>query len=326
MRWQARVQVRAEGGTVRAVSDADGPALRVENANAVTLVLAGATNYKNWRDISANSDARCADYLKGVEGRSFAELRRRHVADYQPLFRAAQIDLGTNAAAKDDTTARMDRMRAGGFDPHFASQYFQYGRYLLLAGSRAGTMAFNNHNIWLDDLKGRWRGRWTLNINIQECYWPAESANLPSTVEPLLTFIEALAESGARTAKGVYGVRGWTAHHGTDVWMNTAMTDRVFHGMAPTMGLWLVQSLWAHYLYNPDPKFLARIYPWKSGKLDTATVRATFTGACRIRTTEPVQISLNGGPLTTRRIDAETVEFTAEAGGVYQLQASTRGR
>lgn len=270
MRWQARVRVQAEGGTVRAVNDASGASLRIEQANAVTIVLAGATNYKNWNDISANPDTRCADYLNAVAGRSFAELRRRHVEDYQPLFRAAQLDLGGQEAAKDDTTARMDRMREGAKDPHFVSQYFQYGRYLLLADSRAGTMAFNNHNIWLDDLKGRWRGRWTLNINIQECYWPAESANLPATVEPLLTFIEDLAASGARTAKGVYGARGWTAHHGTDVWMNTAMTDRVFHGMAPTMGLWLVQSLWEHYVYNPDPKFLARIYPLIKGAAEFA--------------------------------------------------------
>ena len=265
MRWQARVRVQAEGGSVRTINDATGVAVRVEKANAVTIVLAGATNYKNWNDISANPDTRCADYLKGVAGRSFADLRTRHLADYQPLFRAARIDLGRTDAAQEDTTTRMDRMRAGGDDPHFASQYFQYGRYLLLAGAREGTMAFNNHNIWLDDLKGRWRGRWTLNINIQECYWPAENANLPGTVESLLTFIEDLAASGARTAKGVYGARGWTAHHGTDVWMNTAMTDRVFHGMAPTMGIWLVQSLWEHYLYNPDPKFLARIYPLIKG-------------------------------------------------------------
>ena len=126
-------------------------------------------------------------------------------------------------------------------------------------------MAFNNHNIWLDDLKGRWRGRWTLNINIQECYWPAESANLPGTVESLTTFVEDLAASGARTAKEVYGARGWCAHHGTDVWMNTAMTDRVFHGIAPQMGAWLVQSLWEHYLYNPDPAYLRRIYPLIKG-------------------------------------------------------------
>jgi len=265
MRWQGRVRVTPEGGTVRTVKDAAGVSVRVEKADAVTIILAGATNYKNWRDLSADPDARSADYLRAVAGHPFAELRARHLADYQPLFRACRLDLGQTPAARDDTTARMEKLRAGGLDPHFTAQYFQFGRYLLLADSRPGTMAFNNHNIWLDDLKGRWRGRWTLNINIQECYWPAESANLPGTVESLTAFIEDLAASGARTAKGNYGARGWTAHHGTDVWMNTAMTDRVFHGIAPQMGAWLVQSLWEHYLYDPNPAYLRRIYPLLKG-------------------------------------------------------------
>jgi alpha-L-fucosidase 2 len=265
MRWQARVRVIPEGGSLRSITNGGEVFLRVEKADAVTLILAGATNYKNWRDISADPDARCAGYLQGVAQRSFAGLRQRHVDDYQPLFRACQLDLGTTDAAKDDTTTRLDKLRQGGSDPHFTAEYFQYGRYLLLAGSRPGTMAFNNHNLWLDDLKGRWRGRWTLNINLQECYWPAENANLPGTVEALASFVEDLAASGERTAKGNYGARGWCAHHGTDVWMNTAMTDRVFHGMAPQMGAWLMQSLWEHYLYDPDPDFLKRIYPLLKG-------------------------------------------------------------
>ncbi len=265
MRWQARLRVIPEGGRVRVVHDGKAHALRIENADAVTVLLVGATNYVNWNDITANPDTRCADYLRALASRSYQELRQRHLDDYRPLFAACQLDLGTNEAALDDTTSRMDRMRAGGFDPKYTAQYFQFGRYLLIAGSRPGTMAFNNHNIWLDDLKGRWRGRWTLNINIQQCYWPADNANLPSTVESLLSFIEDLAASGARTAKGNYGARGWTAHHGTDVWMNTAMTDRVFHGMAPTMGIWLTQHLWEHYLYNPNDAYLARIYPLLKG-------------------------------------------------------------
>jgi alpha-L-fucosidase 2 len=266
MRWQARLRVIPEGGTLRVEKDAQGVAtLRIEKADAVTLLLVGATNYVNWNDISADAEKRCQDALAAVEKRSFAELRQRHLDDYRPLFAACQLDLGTNAAAKEDTTSRMDRLRAGGLDPKYTAQYFQYGRYLLIADSRPGTMAFNNHNIWLDDLKGRWRGRWTLNINIQECYWPAETTGLQQTVSSLESFIADLAASGARTAKGNYGARGWTAHHGTDNWMNTAMTDRVFHGMAPTMGAWLVQHLWEHYLFDPKPETLRRIYPLLKG-------------------------------------------------------------
>ena len=270
MRWQGRVRVIPEGGTVRTVREATGLSVRVEKANAVTLILAGATNYVNWHDLSADPDARCADYLRAATIRPFAELRQRHLADYQPLFRACRLDLGQTPAAQADTTTRMDQLRAGGLDPHYTAQYFQYGRYLLIADSRPGTMAFNNHNIWLDDLKGRWRGRWTLNINVQQCYWPAETTGLQSTTEPLLAFIQDLAASGARTAKGNYGARGWTAHHGTDVWMNTAMTDRVFHGMAPMMGVWLTQHLWEHYLFDPQPDYLRRIYPLLKGAAEFA--------------------------------------------------------
>jgi alpha-L-fucosidase 2 len=265
MRWQGRVRVVPEGGSVAVVRDGDGYALRVEKADAVTVLLVGATNYVNWNDITADPDRRCADYMRFATDHDYAALKQRHIADYQPLFRKTQLDLGWTEAANDDTTSRMDRLRAGGLDPHYTAQYFQYARYLLLAGAREGTMAFNNHNIWLDDLKGRWRGRWTLNINIQECYWPAETTGLQNTVESLIDFVSDLAASGARTAKGNYGARGWTAHHGTDVWMNTAMTDRVFHGTAPTMGIWLTQHLWEHYLYNPDPDILRRIYPLLKG-------------------------------------------------------------
>jgi alpha-L-fucosidase 2 len=265
MKWQAQVRVQTEGGTVRSVSDSTGLSMRVEKADAVTIILAGATNYKSWNELGADPDARCGEYIKAVGARTFAELKQRHLDDYQPRFRACAIDLGTNVNASQNTTTRLDRLRQGGTDPLFTVQYFQYGRYLLLAGSRPGTLAFNNHNLWLDDLRGRWRGRWTLNINLQECYWPAESANLAETSEALFRFIENLAASGTRTARELYGCRGWCAHHGTDVWMNTAVTDGITWGMSPMMGAWLVQSLWEHYRFDPDPKYLARIYPLLKG-------------------------------------------------------------
>jgi alpha-L-fucosidase 2 len=265
MKWQGRVRVEAESGRVRNVSDPSGLSVRVEKADAVTIILAGATNYKNWNELGADPDARCDNYINAASVRSFAELQRRHLDDYQPQFRACAVDLGTNAAALQDTTTRLERLRKGGTDPLFTAQYFQYGRYLLLADSRPGTLAFNNHNVWLDDLRGRWRGRWTLNINLQECYWPVESANLAETSEALLAFIEKLAASGNRTAKELYGCRGWCAHHGTDIWMNTAMTDGTTWGMTPLMGAWMVQSLWEHYRFDPDPKYLAKIYPLLKG-------------------------------------------------------------
>ncbi|KAA6309431.1 hypothetical protein EZS27_039074, partial [termite gut metagenome] len=136
----------------------------------------------------------------------------------------------------------------------------------MLAGARENTLAFNNHNMWLNDLDGRWRGRWTLNINIQECYWPVESTHLPRINESLLLFVENLAEAGKRTAKELYGCRGWCAHHGTDVWFNTAPTDGdPLHATYPVAGMWLMQQLYEHYRYNPNVDYLQRIYPLLKG-------------------------------------------------------------
>jgi len=193
----------------------------------------------------------------------YAALRARHVADWQPQFHACRLDLGGVESA--DTTARMDRLRQGAVDPLFAAQYFQYGRYLLLAESRPGTLPFNNHNVWLNNMEGRWQGRWTLNINLQECYWPAENTNLAQTNEALLAFTEELAEAGARTARELYGCRGWVAHHGTDVWRNTAPTDLTGPGIWPMGGAWLLAQLWEHYAFQPDMAYLRRMYPLLRG-------------------------------------------------------------
>ena len=267
MKWQSRVRVMARGGTVRGSEMASGNArtracLEIQDADEVLLILAGATNYKRWNDISADPSARCEKYLASAS-RSYAELRRRHLEDYQPRFRACRLDLGKTEAAREDTTTRL--RAKGANDPRFIAQYFQYGRYLLLAAAREGALAYNNHNVWLDDLTGRWRGRWTLNINIQECYWPVENTSLPELNDSLLLFAQYLSESGRRTAKELYGCRGWCAHHGADVWMNTTPTDGARFGMTPNMGAWLCLQLWQHYLFEPDAHYLRRIYPLLKG-------------------------------------------------------------
>jgi alpha-L-fucosidase 2 len=163
----------------------------------------------------------------------------------------------------------MEAIRNGESDAAYEACYFQYGRYLLLAGARENTLAFNNHNMWLNDLTGRWQGRWTLNFNIQECFWHVENTNLSRLNESLVYFVEQLAQAGARTAKELYGCRGWCAHHGTDVWFNTAPTDGdPQHATWPMGGVWLMQQLYDHYLYDPDPAYLQRIYPLLKGSAE----------------------------------------------------------
>ena len=267
IKWQARLKVISEGGKTQ-YDEGDG-FLNVKNANSIVLVLAGATNWVNWNDTSADEKAKCDQYISEASRSTFPELKQKHLDDYVPLFAGCSLDLGGNEAAQLNTTERLNKIRSGGDDPLFIAQYFQYGRYLLLAAARENTLAFNNHNIWLDKMEGRWDGRWTLNINIQECYWPAENANLPLVNESLLKFTEDLAEAGARTAKELYGCRGWCAHHGTDVWFNTAPTcGDPRWATWPLGGAWLMQQLYSHYAYEPDQKYLERIYPLLKGSAE----------------------------------------------------------
>lgn len=271
MKWQARLKVINEGGKVSQIKKegVTGHTIDIENADAVTLILSGATNWKSWNDVSGDEKQRCNDYLTKASLLSYNQLKINHLRDYIPLFSTCKLDLGDDAKNKMSTSARMENLRAGGSDELFISQYFQYGRYLMLAGSREGTLAFNNHNIWLNNMEGRWQGRWTLNINIQECFWPVENTNMSKLNESLLDFTEQLAQAGARTAKELYACRGWVAHHGTDIWFNTAPTDRNPKATVwPLGGAWIMQQLFEHYNYNLDRQYLSRIYPLMKGSVE----------------------------------------------------------
>lgn len=272
MKWQSRVRILNEGGkltTTKVNTDKNSDAIKVENANAVTFIIAGATNWKSWNDISANEKERCAKYVNKAVRKKYKSLRKRHLDDYIPLFATCKLDLGGYEKGRVNTSERLDMLRADGDDPLFIAQYFQFGRYLMLAAAREGTLAFNNHNIWLNNMEGRWQGRWTLNINIQECYWPVENTNLPKVNESLVYFTELLAQAGVRTAKEMYNCRGWVAHHGADVWFNTAPTDQNPKATIwPFGGAWLLQQLYDHYLYDNDINYLKRIYPLMKGSAE----------------------------------------------------------
>jgi alpha-L-fucosidase 2 len=278
MKWQSKVKIIPEGG----VLSSDGKNLILKNADAATLILAAATNWVAWNDVSADEKKRCSDYISNASQHSYSDLLKRHLDDYCPLFAACRLNLGSDPDPKRTTTQSMEAIRKGESDPAYEARYFQYGRYLLLAGARENTLAFNNHNMWLNDLSGRWNGRWTLNINIQECYWPVENTNLPRVNESLLLFVENLAQAGARTAKELYGCRGWCSHLGADVWFNTAPTDgNPQHATYPMSGLWLMQQLYDHYLYDPNPEYLQRIYPLMKGAAEFCLdflVKDTATG------------------------------------------------
>ncbi|HWK99602.1 MAG TPA: glycoside hydrolase family 95 protein, partial [Parapedobacter sp.] len=147
MRWQSRLKVISDGGTLRV----ENGRVTVSNANAATLILAGATNWVAWNDVSGDEDKRCADYITDAAELSYEALLRRHLDDYCPTFAACRLDLGGDPAPLQTTTDRMEAIRDGVIDPAYEARYFQYGRYLMLAAAREGTLAFNNHNLWLND-------------------------------------------------------------------------------------------------------------------------------------------------------------------------------
>ena len=254
------VRVRALGdGSIGAREDR----LQVRGARSVTLLVAVATSHVNFRDTSA-------DPLRAVRARTdagarktYAALKGEHVAAHAALFGRLSLRLGYTADARP-TDARIATAETQA-DPALAALYVQYARYLLLACSRAGGQPANLQGIWNEGTNPPWGSKYTININTQMNYWPAESANLAACVEPLVALVEELAIGGAVTARSCYGARGWVAHHNTDLWRASAPIDGPLWGMWPCGGAWLCLALWDHYDYQPDPAFLRRIYPLLKG-------------------------------------------------------------
>lgn len=255
--FEARVRVLAQGGKVNVMEEG----ITVEKADSVMLLLAGATSFVNFHDISADPGKRAATAIKAAEVKGFNDLRRAHVADHQILFQRVELDLGVTDAVKQPTDERLKAVSRQP-DPHLAALFFQYGRYLLIASSRPGTQPANLQGIWNDQLRPSWDSKWTVNINTEMNYWPAEVCNLSELHEPLFRLIEDCVTTGRKTAQAHYGARGWVLHHNTDLWRGTAPINHANHGIWVTGGAWLSHHLWEHYLFTGDKEFLAyRAYP-----------------------------------------------------------------
>lgn len=272
-----RLQVRLpDGGRLLA----EPHAVAVSDAPEVLLLLTAATSYRRYDDLSGDPLAISARQLQAAAAKSYAQLLQAHQADHQRLFRRVAIDLGRTGAAALPTDERVRRFGEGQ-DPDLAALYHQYGRYLLIASSRPGSQPANLQGIWNDLTSPPWESKYTININTQMNYWPSHSGALAECAEPLHAMIADLAESGARTARRMYGAGGWVAHHNTDLWRATAPIDGARTGMWPMGGAWLCQHLWDHWDYSRDREFLARAYPWLKGSAAffvDALVRDPHTG------------------------------------------------
>ena len=260
VRYQARVKVAASGGTV----SAQGDRVSVTGADEVVLLITATTSYRKFDDVSGDPESISKKRIADAAGKSFAKLREAHLADYQPLFRRVHIDLGETDAMKLPTNERIRHFSEGN-DPQLAMLYYQFARYLLIGCSRPGGQPANLQGIWNESLNPPWQSKYTININTEMNYWPAESGNLAECVDPLIGMVEDLTVTGARTAKSMYGARGWVVHHNTDLWRATAPIDGPNWGMWPTGGAWLCLHLWERYEFSGDPAVLKRIYPILKG-------------------------------------------------------------
>ncbi|MDD3788407.1 MAG: glycoside hydrolase family 95 protein [Petrimonas sp.] len=238
--------------------------LRVENANSATLYVSMGTNFKNYKDISGNAAETAKAYLKRINDKSFEKVKKDHVAQYRSFFDRVKLDLGVTDSVKNPTDKRIADFKSGN-DPQLVSLYFQFGRYLLISSSQPGTQPANLQGIWNNHLMPPWDSKYTININTEMNYWPAEVTNLPEMAEPLFSMVGDLSETGKEAARVMYGARGWVVHHNTDLWRIAGPVDGAFYGMWPMGGAWLSQHLWYHYLYSGNRKFLENNYPVLKG-------------------------------------------------------------
>ncbi|MBU6398965.1 MAG: glycoside hydrolase N-terminal domain-containing protein [Verrucomicrobia bacterium] len=260
LKFQARVRIQPDGGNFTPEADS----VSIQGANSATVLIVAATSYRRFDDVSGDPEALTKRCLAAAETKPYAALRRAHVAEHQRLFHRVKLDLGTTPAARLPTDQRI-RGFALGNDPQLATLYFQFGRYLLLSSSRPGSQPANLQGLWNESMNPPWGSKYTININTEMNYWPAEVCNLAECVDPLEQMVMDLTATGARTARAMYGARGWVAHHNTDLWRATAPIDGPAWGMWPMGGAWLSLHLWDRYDYSRDPKTLARIYPVLKG-------------------------------------------------------------
>jgi len=254
------VKPKITGGTLKQ----DGKRLTITNADKAVIYISIGTNFINYKDITGDALAKARSFLDNAYSKSFNQLKQKHIKKYKYYFDRVNLDLGTTAAAKLPTDERLKQFNSGD-DPQMMELYFQFGRYLLISSSQPGTQAANLQGIWNQSIKPAWDSKYTVNINTEMNYWPAEVTNLSEMHQPLFDLIKDISETGKDSAQQLYGARGWNIHHNTDIWRISGPVDGAFFGLWPNGGAWLSQHLWQHYLYNGDNEFLRKVYPILEG-------------------------------------------------------------
>ena len=251
--------IQAEGGLV---TSGDGN-ISVLAADEVIIYISIGTNFVNYQDVSGDNMAKATGpigkFLDNRDKKRYEKALAAHIKEYQKQFNTVSLDLGTNEQAGLPTDQRVAQF-ASTYDPQMVELYFQFGRYLLISCSQPGGQAANLQGIWNESRQAPWDGKYTTNINVEMNYWPAYVCGISQTFDPFLQLVKDCAEHGKETA-AMYGCRGWTLHHNTDIWRSTGAVDGAYNGMWPTGAAWFCSQIWDGYLFNQDRKYLEEIYP-----------------------------------------------------------------
>ncbi len=263
LRYEVQLKAVCEDGTMKM----EGDYLEVNNATSVTLYIVAATNFVDYKNVSADEHARVENYLEGLKDKSYEDIRSGQVAGYQKYFNRVTLHLPVTDQSFLPTDKRL-KENITAADPSLSALAYQFGRFTLISSSLPGTQAANLQGIWNEDADPMWDSKYTTNINLQMNYWPVETANLSECAVPLYQLVKDVSDQGAQVARENYGCKGWVLHQNTDLWMVAAPMDGPTWGTFTTGGAWLCNQLWQQYLYTKDSIFLEKIYPLIKGSAE----------------------------------------------------------
>ncbi len=238
--------------------------ITVKDGRTATVYLTAATNFINYQDISGNASEKNDAVMESVRGKRFHELLQAHLTAYQSQYQRVSLSLPPSENSLLPTDRRLASFKENK-DMDLITLMFQYGRYLLICSSQPGGQPANLQGVWNDKRNAPWDSKYTININTEMNYWPALVGNLAETQQPLFSMLKDLSNTGAVTARQLYGCGGWVAHHNTDLWRIAGPVDGATWGMFPTGGAWLTTHIWQHYLFTGDKTFLEEMYPVMRG-------------------------------------------------------------
>lgn len=241
--------------------------LKVSDATTATIYISAATNFVDYKTVTGDPEKKASAYLEEALKKPYDKALSDHITAYKKQFNRVSLNLAATEASKAETHERV-RNFFKGTDQNLVALMFQFGRYLLISSSQPGGQPANLQGIWNNQLMAPWDGKYTVNINTEMNYWPAEVTNLSETHQPLIQMVKELSESGQGTARTLYGCDGWVLHHNTDIWRSTGPVDAASWGQWPNGGAWLCTHLWEHYQYTGDKEYLKEVYPAMKGSAD----------------------------------------------------------